>query len=106
VGDGIYEARKHWAVDHQAQENMLFVIRVGDITDDNEKGEWEVADRAHDMLDAAGVPYSMVPENHDNPDHGRKWDTTKHNDWFGSDRFDREEWYGGLVGNPFTQRTP
>ncbi len=91
-----YYKQTQWIVDHQAEHNIQFVIHLGDITHNNTVAEWEVADGAHAILDAAGVPYSMVPGNHDYaPLSSFSREQTKLNDWFGPDRFQDEPWYGG-----------
>lgn len=62
----IMGAQTQWVVDHRADLGTQFVVQLGDLV------EWE--DRAYDWgnasqymatLDAAGVPSSVVPGNHD-----------------------------------------
>jgi len=95
-----YYHQAQWIVDHGDEYNIKFVIHLGDITQDNDPVEWNIADSAHAILDGAGIPYSMVPGNHDYPRSGGfKRDTSNYNDHFGPQRFEGEAWYGGHFGD-------
>jgi len=94
-----YYKQTQWIVDHEIEHDIKFVIHLGDITHNNTVAEWQVADGAHAILDAAGIPYSMVTGNHDYaPLSSFSRDQTKLNDYFGPDRFQGETWYGGSYG--------
>jgi len=73
---------------------------LGDITRNNTPEQWRIADRAHKILDKAGIPYSVIPGNHDMPKEGdgRVRDTTNYNLYFGPHRFKKKKWYGGHMG--------
>lgn len=90
-----YNAQTEWIAYHKNFRNIRFVIHLGDITHTNTLTEWQAASAAHDILDNANVPYSVIPGNHDNPDSGRKRDTKRYNQYFGPQRFDERAWYGG-----------
>ncbi|MBB6480737.1 metallophosphoesterase [Spirochaeta isovalerica] len=90
-----YYRQTQWIADNRAENNIQFVIHLGDLTDDNTFRQWRVADRAHTILDDANIPYSVIPGNHDNPLHGKKRNTSRFNRYFGPDRFSGKEWYGG-----------
>jgi len=91
-----YYKQTQWIVDHQDEYDIQMVIHLGDITHDNTTSEWVIADNAHAILDAAGVPYTIVPGNHDYaPLSNFSRGQTKLNDWFGPDRFAGAPWYGG-----------
>jgi hypothetical protein len=91
-----YYLQARWIIDHQASENILMAVHLGDITDNNESDEWRIASQAHAMLDAAGVPNCVLPGNHDYKD-GSDWSrgSTAFGDWFGADRYAGQPWYGG-----------
>lgn len=66
----IYE----WIVAHREEKNIQLVMGLGDITENGHKndeygaGEWEIAKAIiPSTLGAAGIPYSLVPGNHENP---------------------------------------
>jgi len=94
-----YKAQAEWIVDYRHFFNIKFAIHLGDITHNNTDIEWQAANAAHDILDNAGVPYSIIPGNHDNPNYGRIRDTSKYNKYFGPERFDERAWYGGHFRN-------
>lgn len=83
-----YFAQTQWIIDHQSEENIRFVIHLGDITEDNTTYQWKIADNAHERLDRAGIPYIVVPGNHDNPNPGYgNRDTSLFNQYFGPERY-------------------
>jgi len=98
---GTYLSQTYWIKDRVKQDNIRFVIHLGDIVQhaDAER-EWINADRAHRVLDGF-VPYSMVPGNHD-MDHdtapgskARLRSTKLYNKYFPPSRFEKYAWYGG-----------
>jgi hypothetical protein len=94
--DNTYYLQAQWIVDNRAAEDIRFAIHLGDITDNNRASEWEIASKAHAILDDAGMPYSVLPGNHDyleGGDFGRG--DTLFGDYFGEDRFSGQPWYGG-----------
>ena len=96
----IYLKQTRWIAENRERLNIRFVIHLGDMTQDNTDEQWQVADKAHQVLDRAGVPYSVIPGNHDMPTHGlgRKRDTARFNNYFGLRRFAGKAWYGGHLG--------
>ncbi len=99
VASNTYRKQARWIRDHSAAEQIRTTIHLGDITDHNEVDEWVIADHAHDILDAADVPYSVTPGNHDyaSPD---GWGRSKSlfDTYFPASRFAGREWYGGKLG--------
>jgi hypothetical protein len=97
-----YYRQTQWIFDHRDKLNVKFVIHLGDITHNNIHEQWEVADKAHRVLDKANIAYSMVPGNHEMPKIGtgedRERNTTKYNKYFGPGRFSSKSWYGGHMG--------
>jgi hypothetical protein len=74
----IFEAQVNWIVANQAAENIIYVAHLGDLKDDlscddrevNEgsgggRKEWQIVDDTLGLLDAADIPYGVVPGNHD-----------------------------------------
>ncbi len=53
-----------WILEKQQEENIQYVIGLGDITDKNSETEWNTAYDAITRLDGK-VPYSLVRGNHD-----------------------------------------
>ena len=55
-----YMAQTRWIRQRAEPDNVKFVIHLGDIVQNpDEPQEWEVADRAHRLLDGV-VPYSVL----------------------------------------------
>jgi hypothetical protein len=98
-----YRKQARWIVDHRSSQNVQFAIHLGDVTNNNTPAQWDAADAAHDILDAAGVPYSVAPGNHDylvSNEFDRAG--TLFNTYFGPGRFAGKEWYGGPYGTSNT----
>ena len=97
-----YLAQTKWIKDRAGDDNIRFVIHLGDIVQNfnNAEEEWKVADRAHRVLDGV-VPYSMVPGNHDMSLVDKKLtrDTLLYNKYFPPARFEKYPWYGGHYGD-------
>jgi len=98
-----YRVQTTWIANNMATENIAFVTHLGDMvqTKNTYPSEWEVADTAHDILDAANVPYSVMPGNHDMYGSGEPLyirDSTMYNNNFGPSRFVGKTWYGGHAG--------
>ncbi|MBN2498074.1 MAG: hypothetical protein JXR96_26020 [Deltaproteobacteria bacterium] len=94
--DNTYYKQTRWIADMREALNIRFVIHLGDITRDNTAAQWAIADRAHDILDAAGVPYSLVPGRNDYLEGGTFFrGTSLYGDYFGPGRFAGMPWYGG-----------
>ena len=65
-GTNPFETQTNWIVDNKDELNVPFVVHVGDVVDQQSvAGEWEAADKAMDILTTGGVPYSVIPGNHD-----------------------------------------
>jgi hypothetical protein len=92
-----YMAQTRWIKSRVVQDNIRFVIHLGDIVDEgrNEK-EWQVADQAQRILEGV-VPYSVVPGNHDllGPGGKRQPERLLYHKYFPPARFEKCRWYGG-----------
>lgn len=60
----VWYAQTEWIAAHAAQLNVRFIAHVGDITEWNTPGEWDVAARGLADLEGA-APLVLVPGNHD-----------------------------------------
>ena len=89
-------AQTLWIRERRKDDNIKFVIHLGDIVQTStKKPEWENANRAMRLLDGV-VPYSMVPGNHDMLVKSR--DSSLYNEYFSPTRFADRKWYGGHMG--------
>lgn len=118
-----FKGQTNWIVSHKTSNNIAFVLGLGDIQNDGnayyakandpyspdltrptgyvaDDHEWINADAALDILDAGGVPYSVVAGNHDYIHHDIKAEPYNYLKWFGPQRFAGKSWFGG--GSPAT----
>ena len=74
----ILEAQIGWIIANEVAENIIYVAQTGDLKDDSacdnkivgvgtgmNRTEWQIVDQAFSGLDVAGIPYGVVPGNHD-----------------------------------------
>ena len=98
-----FVAQTQWVVDNRAAENIVFVSHEGDLVQHGYlPSEWDVADAAMDLLDAAGdLPYSAAIGNHDYDalDSVTKDAATAYRSHFGPARYAGSSWYGGSAPN-------
>lgn len=89
------EAQIQWIADHQ--DEIDFVTHTGDLVHHGEQiAEWERIDDTMAILDGANIPYSTLLGNHDLAVTSDKSSSTEnYRTYFGSDRFDGCDWYGG-----------
>lgn len=99
----LYRKQSNWIRDTRAEHNTKHVLWLGDLTNDNTPSQWNVASAAYSILDNAGIPYAVVPGNHDYKTptgwagtHRR--DLTWYNTVVGPQRFASKSWYGGNMG--------
>jgi hypothetical protein len=91
----IYSAQTQWIANNANALNIRFVAHVGDIVQhDDSSTEWQRADAAMDILDSAGIPYSVVPGNADHANDDTNGSTELYNTYFGPSRFSGRSWYG------------
>ncbi|MGC5627001.1 metallophosphoesterase [Georgenia sp. Z1344] len=65
-GTNPYQAQAEWLAEVHDELNIPFVTHLGDLVDRaGVEAEWEIADAAHQVLEDAGLPYSVLPGNHD-----------------------------------------
>lgn len=91
-----YVAQTLWIRQRVREDNVKFVIHLGDIVQTStKKPEWENANRAMRLLDGV-VPYSVAPGNHDMVVKDRN--SSLYNQFFPPSRFVGRPWYGGHMG--------
>lgn len=54
-----------WILENRAENNIQYILGLGDITNSTTAREWDVAMESFNKLDAEGIPYSLVRGNHD-----------------------------------------
>lgn len=54
-----------WIIDNKTDKNIQYVLGLGDITDQDTKDEWILAEEQLKRLQAAGIDQSIVRGNHD-----------------------------------------
>jgi len=88
-------AQTQWIVDNLEEEKIAFVTHEGDVVDNGVRRiEWEYADQAMDLLDGK-VPYSVAMGDHDFYPEEHQDGETLFPDYFGKDRYENYDWYGG-----------
>lgn len=91
-----YDAAFDWIVAKKTAMNIKAVIGTGDNLNENNAGQWALADSSFDVLDAGAVNYVIVPGNHELDGSGvRLW--TNWNTYFPQSRFTGQAgWSGGF----------
>lgn len=91
-----YVAQTEWIVEQRERRRIACVLHLGDITNNNARGEWDNAVAAMRRLDGE-VPYFMTVGNHDYSDGGKCTDrTTLFNDYFPLAQFREGPTFGGV----------
>lgn len=94
---GLFHLQTQWIVDNKDNYNIVYALQLGDVTNNNNKLEWERTSRAMGRLDGM-VPYAIVPGNHDcGPGGSAKDRTTLMNDYFPPRRFAKWPTFGGVM---------
>lgn len=99
----LYNRQAQWIVNNRNALDIKHVIWLGDLTNDNTLTQWNVADEAYNILDNAGVPFAVVPGNHDYKT-STGWpganfrNLSRFNNIAGPGRFNSHSWYGGNMG--------
>ena len=88
----------NWVAEFSNQLNIAYVAHVGDIVENHDDiTQWYSAHNGFLILEQLndenylqGIPYGIVPGNHDYP-------TDNFNKFFGVDRFNHKDYYGGSL---------
>lgn len=92
-----YQAQAQWVVSNRSALNVVFVAHEGDIVQGlGKRPHWDVATAAHAKLEAAGIPYSVLPGNHDMSQTGQ---AALYDTYFPPSRFAGKSWYLGYLGD-------
>jgi 3',5'-cyclic AMP phosphodiesterase CpdA len=90
----IFKGQTQWLAEQAQVQNIVFVAHLGDIQDDfDEPAQWRNAQEAMAAIREAGIPYSLVPGNHDL--NFKIGDTTQFDKYFPYTDFTGFSWYGG-----------
>lgn len=97
-----FAAQTRWLVEQKERRRIAGVFHLGDITNHSTRPEWENAQRAMKILDDGGLPYGLVPGNHDYSEKGGCKDrTTLLNDYFPvAERKKTKHWGGNYDREP------
>lgn len=99
----VYAGEVAWLAENAAARKIAFVTHTGDLiqnwvdpgqTEERARREFRLASQMQAVLDAAGIPNSVLPGNHDS-----KRGVTRElfNDYFGPARYADRSWYGGSI---------
>ena len=90
-----FDAQTNWIVANRSALNIQFVIGLGDIVNTAEDTtQWQNADAAIKILDAAGVPYALAIGNHDyDQEKPSLRQATMYNTYFGPSRYAAYSYY-------------
>jgi hypothetical protein len=93
----IFNAQTQWIANNAAANKIKFVIGVGDITNNNNTTQWQVAQNAIRLMDGI-VPYSVLPGNHDMGSNGSSdtRDTALFNTYFPLSHYSWRPTFGGV----------
>jgi 3',5'-cyclic AMP phosphodiesterase CpdA len=89
----IFTQQTQWIAEWAKAQHIVFVSQVGDLVEDyNVADEWKNAQSAMAVIRNAGIPYSVVPGNHDlNFEAG---DSSEFDRYFPYTDFTAYPWYG------------
>jgi len=100
----IFMEQARWIVDHRDEQQIAFVLHTGDVTDNDEPAQWDVASRSLHLLDGV-VPYMIAAGNHDYHQLADRMGMA--NAYFPPSGFAAEPWFGdtfepGHIENAFS----
>ena len=86
-----------WIVNNDGNLNLVFVSHLGDIVQTGSySSEWESAAGSMSLLDQKGIPWAVLPGNHD---YRGDDNLTNYNSYFGVGNFSGKGWFGGTYPN-------
>ena len=90
----IFDQQTQWIADHSEDQNIVFVSHLGDLVNVyNSAAQWQNARNSMSIIRLAGIPYSVVPGNHDL--NNAVGDLTHFDTNFPYSGFSGYDWYGG-----------
>jgi hypothetical protein len=91
----LFHAQTEWIAANIDKRNIAYVLHLGDIVNNNNKPQWEVAQAAMKKLDGV-VHYAMAPGNHDyGPNGDASTRDTLFNEYFSFDTCAKWPSFGG-----------
>jgi hypothetical protein len=91
----LFHAQTQWIAKNKDKHNIAYVLHLGDIVNNNNKPQWEVAQTAMSKLDGV-VNYAMVAGNHDyGPNGDASTRDTLFNEYFPFDKCSKWPSFGG-----------
>ncbi|RIW36077.1 LPXTG cell wall anchor domain-containing protein [Bacillus salacetis] len=94
----IYDQQTKWIAQMRDEMKIKYVFHTGDVVDEADKVEqWQYADEYMRTLEDSNIPYGVLAGNHDVNQLTN--DYTEFTKWFGADRFEDEDHYGGTYKN-------
>jgi hypothetical protein len=91
-----YLAQTKWIADNIKKYNLAYVLHVGDITQHNTNSQWQLAARAHALLDGK-IPYAITTGNHDLGTEGKANNRdTAFAEFFPLEKFKKWPTFGGV----------
>ena len=97
VTNPTFDALSTWVAENLKAQRVVFVTHVGDIVDKNNHDQWRIARQCMDRLHGV-IPYGISVGNHDMTGEG---DSSLFQEYFGAERFEGFDWYGGsYAGSP------
>ena len=82
-----------WISSNKSSWNIQLVLQSGDIVNHGPNiNEWNIVDGWYDTLDSTGIPYAVVPGNHDYIKPINNRDSVNYNTYFPTTRFDCSSW--------------
>lgn len=84
-----------WIVENRQLLNIVFVVHLGDIVDQfNDQQQWDNSKEALNILAFDGIPYSVLPGNHDIVSWENNFDSYYYQ-YYGPQKFMQNSYYGG-----------
>lgn len=111
----IFDAQTQWIADHAEEEEIAFVLHLGDIINKPySTTQWENASHSMSILDEKNIPYVTVTGNHDVDDEAAMIAQSAYYDdlridrepypvYFPEERFSAMETFGGMSENGYNQ---
>jgi hypothetical protein len=92
----LFHAQADWIVKHKDDRKIAYVLHEGDIVNNNNEPQWDVAKAALSKLDGV-VPYALAPGNHDyGPNGSADTRDTLLNQYFSADEHAKWPTFGGV----------
>lgn len=90
----IFGSQTAWIAENA--KDIAFVLHQGDITDNNNDSQWEIAASAFSKMDGK-VPYTFVPGNHDTGEggHAKERQTDLMNQYLPYSKYSKAKTFGG-----------